>query len=60
MTLRLVKSIKIGSFTIRETSMVDDDAQNQKIWINNWDGEGGEFQISDLEKVIAKFFEENM
>lgn len=45
--------IKIGTFTIKETG------REETIWIEQEDGEGSEFNINMIDKVIRKFCDDN-
>ena len=45
--------MKIGRFTIHESHN-----RPRTIWIGLDDGEGGEFDELELEKIILKFYEE--
>jgi len=47
--------LKIGMFTLSQSCVGRED--HVSIYLE--DGEGGEFKISELEKVIKKFYEEN-
>jgi len=48
-------TLKIGMFTLSQSCVGRED--HVSIYLE--DGEGGEFKISELEKVIKKFYEEN-
>lgn len=48
--------LKIGNFILTQPYGVPN--ENIAIYRDN-DGEGGNFQLKELEKVIAKFYHEN-
>ena len=53
--LREDNVVKIGQFYLSPSQINSKDS----VVIFCEDGEGGEFKISELEKVIKKFYEEN-
>lgn len=48
-------SIIIGKFTISE----DPNNDEGMVWITGLDGEGGQFNKSQLEPIIEKFYNDN-
>ena len=42
-----------------EISLMSDKDNELNVWIQSEEGEGGEFIISELEKVIKEFFDKN-
>ena len=48
--------VKIGQFTI---SMASNEKNEDSVWIENEDGEGGEFTGKSLEEIISAFFDVN-
>lgn len=53
MTYETEKHVDIGEFFIAPG------ISEGRVWIGRQDGEGGDFKIEDVEKVIRKFYEEN-
>ena len=48
--------VKIGQFTI---SMTSNEKNEDSVWIEKEDGEGGEFPCESLEEIISAFFDAN-
>ena len=48
--------VKLGKFTI---AMMSDKENEVRVWIENEEGEGGEFKGVRLEGLISKFFDAN-
>lgn len=58
MNMNAIEAIQIGGLSLtRYTENLP--GWEGKIWIEQADGEGGAFDVSEVEKVIAKFYEEN-
>lgn len=49
-------TIKIGKFTL---SLLEFEGLPTEIWIQTDSGEAGAFKLSQFEKVVADFYEEN-
>lgn len=49
--------VKIGEFTIREFQDYPDGSKS--VWIEQEDGEGGQFPVKKLEPIIRDFYDKN-
>lgn len=51
-------SLKIGEYII---TILDDEYEKEggTLWIENKEGEGGNFKKEDIEKIIETFFDKN-
>ncbi len=49
--------MEIGEFTIKPSHDYPDGSKS--VWIEQMDGEGGQFPVKDLEKVIKEFYDKN-
>ncbi len=50
-------SIEVGKFTIKVTGHYKDGRLS--VWIQHESGEGGQFLLSDFEKVIEDYYNKN-
>ena len=48
--------VKLGKFTI---AMMSDKQNEDSVWIEDEDGEGGEYKGAKLEKIIGNFVDAN-
>ena len=53
----IMDEMQIGKYTIR--NFVDYPDKSKAVWIEQEDGEGGQFHLKSLEAVIEKFYNEN-
>lgn len=51
------KSVRVGNFTLHPANPYPDGSPS--VWIQQVDGEGGQFPALSLEKVIKEFYDKN-